>query len=80
MRWAIESGLVGFLLKDAPADQLAVAIRSVMAGERDVLRASLDGTSIAAQLFLSEGTVHNHVSAAIKKPNVHSRRDAAHLA
>lgn len=36
LRRAIESGAVGFLLKDAPAGQLAVAIRRVMAGERVV--------------------------------------------
>ena len=106
LRRAMESGAVGFLLKDAPADQLAIAIRRVMAGERvvdpdlalsalsdgdnpltgrerDVLRASLDGASIAdiaAQLYLSEGTVRNHVSTAIQKLNVHNRMEAAHLA
>jgi len=36
LRQAMESGAVGFLLKDAPADQLAVAIRRVMVGERVV--------------------------------------------
>lgn len=36
LRPAMESGAVGFLLKDAPSDQLAVAIRHVMAGERVV--------------------------------------------
>ena len=36
LREAMESGAVGFLLKDAPAAQLAVAIRRVMAGERVV--------------------------------------------
>ena len=106
LRRAMESGAVGFLLKDAPADQLAIAIRRVMAGERvvdpdlalsalsdgdnpltgrerDVLKASLDGASIAdiaAQLYLSEGTVRNHVSTAIQKLNVHNRMEAAHLA
>ena len=106
LRRAMESGAVGFLLKDAPADQLAIAIRRVMAGERvvdpdlalsalsdgdnpltgrerDVLRASLDGasiTDIAAQLYLSEGTVRNHISTAIQKLNVHNRMEAAHLA
>ncbi len=106
LRRAMESGAVGFLLKDAPADQLAIAIRRVMAGERvvdpelalsalsdgdnpligrerDVLRASLDGTNIAdiaAQLYLSEGTVRNHISTAIQKLNVHNRMEAAHLA
>jgi two-component system, NarL family, response regulator DesR len=33
---AMESGAVGFLLKDAPAAKLAVALRRVMAGERVV--------------------------------------------
>ena len=106
LRQAMESGAVGFLLKDAPANQLAVAIRRVMAGERvvdpdlalsalsdgdnpltgrecDVLRASLDGTSIAdiaTQLYLSEGTVRNHISAAIQKLNAHNRMEAAQFA
>lgn len=106
LRRAMESGAVGFLLKDAPADQLAIAIRRVMAGERvvdpalalsalsdgdnpltgrerDVLKASLDGASIAdiaAQLYISEGTVRNHISTAIQKLNVHNRMEAAQLA
>jgi two-component system response regulator DesR len=106
LRRAMESGAVGFLLKDAPADQLAVAIRRVMAGERvvdpdlalsalsdgdnpltprerDVLRASLDGASIAdiaTQLYLSEGTVRNHISTAIQKLNARNRMEAAQLA
>ena len=106
LRQAIESGAVGFLLKDAPADELAVAIRRVMSGERvvdpelalsalsaggnpltgrerDVLRASLDGASIAdiaMQLYLSEGTVRNHISMAIQKLGAHNRMEAARLA
>jgi len=36
LRRAMESGAVGFLLKDAPAAELARAIRRVMAGERVV--------------------------------------------
>lgn len=36
LRRAMESGAVGFLLKDAPAAQLVVAIRRVYAGERVV--------------------------------------------
>lgn len=36
LRQAMESGAVGFLLKDAPAADLASAIRRVMAGERVV--------------------------------------------
>jgi len=36
LRRAIESGAVGFLLKDAPAAELAIALRRVMVGERVV--------------------------------------------
>lgn len=36
LRRAMESGAAGFLLKDAPAGDLAVAIRRVMRGERVV--------------------------------------------
>lgn len=106
LRRAMESGAVGFLLKDAPANQLAIAIRRVMSGERvvdpdlalsalsdgdnplttrerDVLIASLDGASIAdiaLGLYLSEGTVRNHISTAIQKLNAHNRMEAANLA
>jgi len=36
LRQAMESGAMGFLLKDAPASELAIALRRVMAGERVV--------------------------------------------
>jgi two-component system, NarL family, response regulator DesR len=36
LRRAIESGVVGFLLKDAPATELAMAIRRVMRGSRAI--------------------------------------------
>jgi two-component system response regulator DesR len=36
LRKAMESGVVGFLLKDAPSVQLATAIRRAVAGERVV--------------------------------------------
>ena len=36
LRRAMESGAYGFIVKDAPAEQLADAIRRVMAGERVV--------------------------------------------
>jgi two-component system response regulator DesR len=36
LRRAMESGAVGFLLKEAPASELAVAIRRVMEGDRVV--------------------------------------------
>jgi two-component system response regulator DesR len=48
LRRAMESGVVGFLVKDAPASELATAIRRAMAGER-----VLDPTLAASAL--SEG-------------------------
>ncbi|HEV1997417.1 MAG TPA: response regulator, partial [Candidatus Dormibacteraeota bacterium] len=48
LRRAMESGASGFLLKDAPAKELAVAIRRTVAGERVV------DPQLAAQA-LSEG-------------------------
>lgn len=48
LRRAMESGAAGFLLKDAPPDELAHAIRRVMAGERVV-------DPILALSALSEG-------------------------
>lgn len=106
LRQAMESGAVAFLLKDAPAADLAVAIRRVMAGERvvdpelalsalsdgsnpltnrerDVLKASLDGASIAdiaARLYVTNGTVRNHLSTAIQKLEAQNRIEAARLA
>lgn len=50
LRQAMQSGVVGFLLKDAPATQLAIAIRRAVAGERVID----PGLALAA---LSEG--HN---------------------
>ena len=106
LRRAMESGAVGFLLKDAPADDLPIAIRRVMQGERvvdpelalaalsegtnpltnrerEVLSAALFGASladIAARLFLSEGTVRNHLSMAMQKLGAQNRMEAARLA
>jgi two-component system, NarL family, response regulator DesR len=106
LRRAMESGAVGFLLKDAPASELATAIRRAMNGERvvapglaaaalsegespltererEVLAASTSGTTIgdlARELYLSEGTVRNYLSTAIKKLGTRNRAEAAHLA
>jgi two-component system response regulator DesR len=106
LRQAMASGATAFLLKDAPAADLAVAIRRVMAGERvvdpelalaalsdgrnpltnrerDVLKASLTGASIAdiaAQLYVTEGTVRNHLSTAIQKMEAQNRIEAARIA
>jgi two-component system response regulator DesR len=106
LRRAMEVGASGFLLKDAPASELATAIRRVMDGqrvvdpglaaaalsegenplterEREVLSASANGATIddiATKLYLSEGTVRNYLSTAIKKLGVRNRVEAAHLA
>jgi two-component system, NarL family, response regulator DesR len=106
LKRAMESGAVGFLLKDAPASELAKAIHRVMKGERvvdpalaaaalsegdnpltererEVLAASEGGATIediAARLYLSEGTVRNYLSTAIKKLGARNRVEAARLA
>jgi two-component system response regulator DesR len=106
LRRAFDAGASGFLLKDTPADQLAVAIRRVAAGlrvvdpnlavealsdgdnplsvrEREVLQASTEAATaadIAERLGLSEGTVRNHLSAAIQKLGARNRAEAARFA
>jgi two-component system, NarL family, response regulator DesR len=106
LKRAMESGAVGFLLKDAPASELAEAIRSAMKGERvvdpalaaaalsegdnpltdrerEVLATSQGGATIedvAGKLYLSEGTVRNYLSTAIKKLGTRNRVEAARLA
>lgn len=106
LRRAMEAGALGFVVKDAPAEQLASAVRRVAAGERvvdpelaaatlasgpspltarerDVLVATRDGATaaeVAAQLFLSEGTVRNYLSSAIAKAGARNRVEAVRLA
>lgn len=106
LKRAMESGALGFMLKDAPATELASAIRRVVEGERvvdpglaasalsegdnpltdrerDVLQASADGATIediATRLYLSEGTIRNYLSTAIKKLGTRNRVEAARLA
>jgi two-component system, NarL family, response regulator DesR len=106
LRRAMQTGAYGFLLKDAPPDQLAHAIRRTAQGDRVVdpgLAASAlsDGVSpltererqvlaatdrgadldeIARTLFLSRGTVRNHLSNAIQKLGSRNRSEAARLA
>jgi two-component system response regulator DesR len=51
--------------------------------EREVLAASMNGTTIeeiARKLYLSEGTVRNYLSTAIKKLGTRNRVEAARLA
>lgn len=103
---AMEAGASGFMVKDAPAEQLAEAIRKVVAGgkavdpglaaealvaginpltdrERDILRIAISGASvkhIAGELYLSPGTVRNHLSSAIGKTATTNRTEAARVA
>lgn len=68
----------------------ALALNALSAGqnplsprEREVLAATADGTGlamVAERLSLSEGTVRNHLSAAIQKLGVHNRIEAARIA
>ncbi len=106
LRRAMEGGASGFLLKDAPADELASAIRRAMAGERivdpglaaaalsvgecpltprehEVLSASRQHATVAelaAALYLSPGTVRNHLSSVMQKLDARNRSEAVKLA
>jgi two-component system response regulator DesR len=106
LRRAVESGARGFLLKDAPAEQLADAVREVNAGrtvidsglaaaaiadgvsplterEHDILAAATThatAAEIAAHVYLSEGTVRNYLSAAIRKLGARNRGEAITVA
>ena len=114
---AIRAGASGYMLKDAPREQLVAAIKGTAGGathidpavagnlfdlvsagvdvpssnvaeklsgrELDVLRLlgkGLSNREIAGQLFLSEGTVRNYVSAVLAKLQVADRTQAAVLA
>lgn len=106
LRGALDAGASGFVVKDAPAEQLADAVRRVHAGfrvvdpalaeaslfeganplserEKQVLRLAADGRSaaaIAADVFLSAGTVRNNLSAAIGKVGASNRAQAVRIA
>ena len=106
LRRAMEAGAIGYVLKDAPVDALATAIRRAVAGkrtvdptlavtalsegrnplterEREVLATSREVATIAeiaARLFLSQGTVRNHLSAAIQKLEARNRAEALRIA
>jgi len=65
------------------ADSLVAGDSPLTARESDVLRAGRDGSSVAAmaaKLFLSEGTVRNHLSSAIGKTGSSNRAEAARVA
>ncbi|MCX7592310.1 MAG: response regulator transcription factor [Fischerella sp.] len=114
---ALHNGAMGYLLKDTPSEELAVAIRAVHKGytqlgpgivkklltqfppfaahnspppppslaeltprEKDVLRLIATGATnkeIAQQLYISEGTVKNHVTNILNRLNLRDRTQAA---
>ncbi|MEZ5118239.1 MAG: response regulator transcription factor [Candidatus Nanopelagicales bacterium] len=105
LRRALDAGVGGYLLKDAPSATLADAIRTVHQGgravdptlaadawgepdpltdrERQVLRLAGDGLSnadIASRVHLSEGTVRNYLSEAMRKLGATNRTAAARQA
>jgi two-component system response regulator DesR len=65
------------------ADSLVAGDSPLTARESEVLRAARDGASvatIAGRLYLSEGTVRNHLSSAIGKTGSANRAEAARVA
>jgi len=65
------------------AETLVAGISPLTARESDVLRAAREGgtvADIARELHLSEGTVRNHLSAAIGKTGARTRAEAARIA
>jgi DNA-binding NarL/FixJ family response regulator len=118
---ALQNGAMGYLLKDTPSEELAVAIRAVYKGytqlgpgivkkllnqfshghkqnqsqpippnlaeltprEKEVLKLIATGASnreIAQQLYISEGTVKNHVTNILNRLNLRDRTQAAIIA
>ncbi|MBW4446118.1 MAG: response regulator transcription factor [Hassallia sp. WJT32-NPBG1] len=113
---ALQNGAMGYLLKDTPSEELAVAIRAVHKGytqlgpgivkklltqfpavtvselspppslaeltprEKDVLQLIATGANnreIAQKLYISEGTVKNHVTNILNRLNLRDRTQAA---
>lgn len=65
------------------AETLVAGTSPLTARESDVLRVARDGgtvADIARELHLSEGTVRNHLSAAIGKTGARTRAEAARIA
>jgi two-component system response regulator DesR len=65
------------------ADSLVTGESPLTVRESEVLRSARDGATVAAiasELFLSEGTVRNHLSAAIGKTGSRTRAEAVRVA
>lgn len=117
---ALQNGAMGYLLKDTPSEELAVAIRAVHKGytqlgpgivkklvtqfsqvianqlptlppglaeltprEKEVLRLISMGDNnreISQKLYISEGTVKNHVTNILNRLNLRDRTQAAIMA
>jgi two-component system response regulator DesR len=106
VRRALDAKVTGFMLKDAPSDKLANAVRQVAVGRRvidselalsawetaecpltpreiEILRLAARGATvadIAAELFLSQGTVRNYLGTVVTKVNARNRVDAIRIA
>jgi two-component system response regulator DesR len=68
---------------DLAAESLALGDSPLTGRERDVLLATADGGTVgqlAKRLFLSEGTVRNHLSSVIGKTGAATRADAVRIA
>jgi two-component system response regulator DesR len=106
LRRAVAARVAGFVVKDAPSQELIDAVRRIAAGgrvidpqlalaaldvadnplsprEAEVLKrhaAGADPAEIAAEMFLSNGTVRNYLASAVTKLGARNRVDAARIA
>jgi two-component system response regulator DesR len=106
LRRAVAARVAGFVVKDAPSQELIDAVRRVAAGgrvidpqlalaaleapdnplsprEAEVLKrhaAGADAAMIAAEMFLSYGTVRNYLASAVTKLGARNRVEAARVA
>ena len=65
---ALQSGASGFLLKNAPPEELVRAVRVVAGGASNA--------ELAGELFVSEGTIKTHVSSLLAKLGLRDRVQA----